>query len=177
MVLLTSSLSGLEGATYVGIDNRVAGRSAGRLLSQWVGRTSGRVLLLTNSLLYCAHQQRVGGFLEVLHERAPNLVVNGPVECYDDDAQTARAVDNAFAEGNGLVALYNTGCGSIAYATPCWNMTSGPCGLPMKPVSSTLNCCAKVCCRWYSTKTRQARRKLPSNTCCMPTVTWMHLLR
>ena len=113
VVLLTSSLSGLEGATYVGIDNRMAGRSAGRLLSQWVGRTAGRVLLLTNSLLYHAHQQRVGGFLEVLHERAPDLVVSGPVECYDDDAQTARAVHSALSEGDGPIALYNTGCGSM----------------------------------------------------------------
>lgn len=113
VVLLTSTLSGLDGATYVGIDNRVAGRTAGRLLSQWAGRTAGRVLLVTNSLLYCAHQQRVGGFLEVLRERAPDLKIEGPVECYDDDTQTARAIHNALAQKEELVAIYNTGCGSM----------------------------------------------------------------
>lgn len=112
VVLLTSSLSGLDGATFIGIDNRVAGRSAGRLLSQWVSPASGRVLLITNSLLYQAHQQRVGGFLEILHQRAPTLAVGDPVECYDDDAQTERAVHTAMADGNGLVAIYNTGAGS-----------------------------------------------------------------
>lgn len=113
VVLLTSDLSGLNGATYVGIDNRIAGRTAGRLLSQWVGRTAGRVLLVTNSLLYCAHQQRVGGFLEVLRERAPHLKIDGPVECYDDDAQTAGAVRDALKRSGELVAVYNTGCGSM----------------------------------------------------------------
>jgi len=111
VVLLTSSLSGLEGATYVGIDNRVAGRSAARLLSQWQGPVGGQVLLLTNSLLYHAHQQRVAGFLQVLGERAPQLTVLGPVECHDD-ACTARAVQDALATGAPLHAIYNTGAGS-----------------------------------------------------------------
>lgn len=75
VVLLTSSLSGLDGATFIGIDNRVAGRSAGRLLSQWVGANAGHVLLLTNCLLYHAHQQRVGEFLDVLYQRAAGLLV------------------------------------------------------------------------------------------------------
>lgn len=113
VILVTTNLSGLEGATYIGIDNRVAGRSAGRLLSQWLQPSAGRVLLLTNSLLYHAHQQRVAGFLEVLAGRNPGLVVSGPVECHDDDKQTARAVHAAMADGGGLAAVYNTGSGSL----------------------------------------------------------------
>lgn len=113
VVLLTSSLSDLEGARFIGIDNRVAGRSAGRLLSQATGNGSGRVLLITNSLLYHAHQQRVAGFLDVLRERAPHLVVSDPVQCHDDDARTARAVHAAVAEGDDLIAVYNSGAGSL----------------------------------------------------------------
>lgn len=112
VVLMTSALSGLDGATYIGINNHVAGRSAGRLLSQWQGQSTGRALLLTNSLLYQAHQERVEGFLQVLRERAPGLTVEGPVECYDDDARTQRAVRDALAKGPTLTAIYNTGAGS-----------------------------------------------------------------
>ncbi len=114
VVLLTSSLSGLVGATYIGIDNHVAGRSAGRLLGQWLGACSsgGQVLLITNSLLYHAHQQRIGGFMQVLHERAPHLQISAPVECHDDDALTARAVHRALDNGATLAAIYNTGAGS-----------------------------------------------------------------
>ncbi|WAH56483.1 LacI family DNA-binding transcriptional regulator [Pseudomonas silvicola] len=112
VVLLTSSLSELSGATYIGIDNRMAGRSAGRLLSQWAIPTRGRVLLITNSLLYHAHQERVEGFLQVLRERAPGLQVIGPVGCHDDDHKTAQAVHDAVADGHPLAAVYNTGSGS-----------------------------------------------------------------
>lgn len=112
VVLLTSSLAGLEGATYIGIDNHMAGRSAGRLLSQWVGATAGQVLLITNSLLFHAHQQRVEGFMEVLRERAPGLIINGPMQCNDDDVRTEAAVHSIIAAGQGLAAIYDTGSGS-----------------------------------------------------------------
>lgn len=113
VVLLTSSLSGVEGATYIGIDNRAAGRSAARLLSQWDGHGKGRVLLITNSLLYQAHQQRIEGFLQVMQQRAPGMQVIGPVECHDDDQLTAEAVQEALAGAVRLAAVYNTGAGSL----------------------------------------------------------------
>lgn len=112
VVLLTSSLSGLVGATYIGMDNHVAGRSAGRLLGQWLGGAQGQVLLITNSLLYHAHQQRIAGFMQVLGERAAHLQVSAPVECHDDDLLTARAVHDALDSGVNLAAIYNTGAGS-----------------------------------------------------------------
>ncbi|MBD1551098.1 LacI family DNA-binding transcriptional regulator [Pseudomonas typographi] len=112
VVLLTSSLSGLEGATYIGIDNRMAGRSAARLLSQWVQPSAGQVLLVTNSLLFHAHRQRVEGFMEVLRKRAPTLIVTEPVECHDDDHLTELAVQGVLATGARLAAIYDTGSGS-----------------------------------------------------------------
>jgi len=112
VVLLTTSLSGLDGATYIGIDNHVAGRTAGRMLGQWTPPNSGQVLLLTNCLLFHAHQQRVDGFLQVLHERAPHLAVSGPVECFDDEVETARAVHDILASGQPVAAIYNTGAGN-----------------------------------------------------------------
>lgn len=112
VVLLTSSLSGIEGATYIGIDNLMAGRCAGRLMSQWAGRIDERILLLTNSLLFHAHQQRVKGFLDVLGERAPALVIDKIVECHDHDGQTYEAVIKALAADGSVGAIYNTGAGS-----------------------------------------------------------------
>lgn len=112
VVLLTSSLSGIEGATYIGIDNRAAGRCAGRLLSQWAGRIDERVLLVTNSLLFHAHQERVKGFLDVLAERSSTLVVGDIVECHDEDVRTFEAVVDVVSKGISLGAIYNTGAGS-----------------------------------------------------------------
>jgi LacI family transcriptional regulator len=112
VVLLTSSLSGVAGATYTGIDNNVAGRAAGRLMSQWLGGRTGDVLLLTNSLLYHAHQQRVGGFIEAMGKRAPHIVVSDPVECYDDNERVSSAIANFLQRGGDLAGLYTTGSGT-----------------------------------------------------------------
>ncbi|QKZ04234.1 LacI family DNA-binding transcriptional regulator [Pseudomonas eucalypticola] len=112
VVLLTTSLSDLPGATYIGIDNNVAGRSAARLLSHWANLDAGSVLLITNSLLYHAHQQRVAGFLQVLHQRAPQLNVVGPIECYDDPTRSAHAVRDAVMLHDTIAAIYDSGSGS-----------------------------------------------------------------
>lgn len=125
VILLTSSLSDLPGAVYVGIDNQRAGRSAGRLLSQWLRGEAGRVLLVTNSLLYHAHQQRVGGFLDVLRERAPQLTVIGPVECLDDNARTATVLRDALQAGP-LLGLYTTGSGSTGVCQALQEQSTRP---------------------------------------------------
>ncbi len=127
VVLVTSSLSGLQGATYAGIDNLMAGRTAGRLMSQWL-HAPGRVLLVTNSLLYEAHRQRVQGFQEVMQRQAPNLEIIGPVECFDDVGLNSLAVHEALHGQVELVGLYSTGSGSAGFrkalldtgARPVW---------------------------------------------------------
>lgn len=117
VVLLTTSLSHLQGAVYVGIDNHVAGRSAARLLSRWTDLHGGHVLLITNSLLYQAHQQRVAGFLQVLQERAPSMKVLGPIECHDDPVRSAEAVRYAAGQHPGIAAVYDTGSSSAGIRT------------------------------------------------------------
>ena len=113
VVLLTSSLPGLTEAKYVGIDNHAAGRTAGRLMSQWVQNEKGaRVVLVTNSLLYHAHQQRVEGFLEVMAERAPDVEVLGPLECFDDNDLNAAEISEYLQQRAGIRGLYTTGSGS-----------------------------------------------------------------
>lgn len=126
-VLLTSNLTDVQGAVYVGIDNHAAGRSAGRLMSQWAGLRPGAVLLIVNSLAYSAHQERAKGFIDVMTQHAPDTSIIGPVECFDDDALTQAAVVQALA-GQPLAGIYDTGSGSPgihaaltqAKAKPVW---------------------------------------------------------
>jgi len=126
VVLLTSSLSGLTGATYVGIDNHKAGRAAGRLMSQWVRPGQGPVLLVTNSLLYHAHQQRVQGCLEVMGERAPNVAVLGPLECFDDDDLNAATLSQYSTQDAPIAGLYTTGSGSTGVHRGLKRLTASP---------------------------------------------------
>ncbi|MEO8488642.1 LacI family DNA-binding transcriptional regulator [Pseudomonas sp.] len=111
-VLLTSNLPDVQGAVYVGIDNHAAGRSAGRLMSQWVGRQPGVVLLVVNSLAFFAHQERAKGFIDVMAQHAPGIRIVGPIECFDDDELTGAAVAQCLAE-QPLAGLYDAGSGSL----------------------------------------------------------------
>lgn len=110
-VLLTSNLTDVPGAVYVGIDNYAAGRSAGRLMSQWVGQRPGVVLLVVNSLAYFAHQERAKGFIDVMTQHVPHVPIVGPVECFDDDALTQAAVARVLAN-QAIAGLYDTGSGT-----------------------------------------------------------------
>ncbi|MDH2076878.1 LacI family DNA-binding transcriptional regulator [Pseudomonas atacamensis] len=126
-VLLTSNLTDVQGTVYIGIDNHAAGRSAGRLMSQWVGQRPGAVLLVVNSLAYFAHQERAKGFIDVMSLRAPDTPVVGPLECFDDEALTQAAVSSALAQ-HAVAGIYDTGSGTPgihaalaqAQATPVW---------------------------------------------------------
>lgn len=111
VVLLTSGVAELPDAIFVGIDNFQAGRCAGRLLSNWLGHRNGDVLLMTNSLLFRAHQERVRGFLSVLNQRS-TVVVTPPRECLDLDVHTSDFVRASHATGSRIVGIYNTGGGS-----------------------------------------------------------------
>lgn len=126
VVLLTSSLSGLSGATYVGIDNHKAGRAAGRLMSQWVSPGHGPVVLITNSLLYHAHQQRVQGFLEVMAERAPGVQVLGPLECFDDNDLNTAKLSEYFTQDVPIAGVYTTGSGSSGVHRALSRFTARP---------------------------------------------------
>lgn len=110
-VLLISNLTDVPGAVYVGIDNYAAGRSAGRLMSQWVGQRPGAVLLVVNSLAYFAHQERANGFIDVMTRHAPHVAIVGPVECFDDKALTQAAVTSVLKH-HAIAGLYDTGSGT-----------------------------------------------------------------
>jgi LacI family transcriptional regulator len=110
-ILLSSNIDGLAGTRYVGIDNEAAGRTAAFLMGKFL-RRGDRVLLLTNSVRYLAHRQRVDGFLEVLRRDFPGIKVEGPVECLDQATRCWRAVTRAVQNSPRLRGIYNTGAGS-----------------------------------------------------------------
>ncbi|MBH1460540.1 LacI family DNA-binding transcriptional regulator [Stenotrophomonas sp. GD03993] len=111
VVTLTSDISGLAGSHYTGIDNRMAGATAGYLLGG-LARAPGRVVLMVTSMAWLAHIERVEGFTSVLAARHPQLTVDAPVE-HGDDPERARAhMRTALRKEGPVVALYNTGVAS-----------------------------------------------------------------
>ncbi len=135
---LMSPIAEVPQLHYAGIDNLSAGRTAGHFIGRLAGagpgaigaaqglgaaasQPAGQVLLLTHSLSYRAHAERMLGCQQVLAQRHPQLAVSAPVECLDDADRCHLAVQRALlaARSNGrpLVAIYHSGAGTGGVAS------------------------------------------------------------
>jgi LacI family transcriptional regulator len=115
VVTMMSDIGELPRLHYAGIDNVHAGRTAGHFIGRLALRP-GRVLLLTNSLAYRAHADRVAGCRDAIAARFPQLACGEPVECFDERDRVERAVVAALREGGDLVGLYHSGAGAQGVA-------------------------------------------------------------
>jgi LacI family transcriptional regulator len=115
VVTMMSDIGEVPRLHYAGIDNLHAGRTAGHFIGR-LARRPGRVLVLTNSLAYRAHADRVAGCREVLAARFPHLACGEPVECLDERDRVEHAVTQALRAGGDLVGLYHSGAGAQGVA-------------------------------------------------------------
>ena len=111
---------------YVGIDNLKAGRTAGFLAAR-LARRSGPVLI-TNSVDFRAHRDRIEGFRVGLTREAPEMPIAAVLKGRDEDDRAARLVRKALADHPGVVALYNTG-GAVAAVGSVLRLRREPGGL------------------------------------------------
>jgi LacI family transcriptional regulator len=116
VVTLFSDVPGSMRETFIGADNRAAGRTAGLLLGRSLPRHEpGLCALLSPATRYAAEIDRRIGFVQVIEERFPNtklVRVNDVPESEDDAWRTARTELTDNAVGGRLHALYNVGPGS-----------------------------------------------------------------
>ncbi|MEY4753470.1 MAG: hypothetical protein RJA44_1145 [Pseudomonadota bacterium] len=111
---------------YAGIDNLAAGRTAGHFIGR-LARRPGRVLLLTHTLGYRAHAERMQGCADALAERHPHLQATAPVECHDDPDRCQLALEAALLQARrdevALVGLYHSGAGASGLARVLQRLT------------------------------------------------------
>jgi len=116
VVTLFSDVPGSLRETFVGADNRAAGRTAALLLGRTLPRgPGGRLALLSPATRYAAEIDRRIGFMQVLEERFPGaqlVRVNDVPESEDEACQLARHALRDDAVGGRLDALYHVGPGS-----------------------------------------------------------------
>jgi LacI family transcriptional regulator len=111
VVTMVTDIAGIERTHYAGIDNRLAGRTAGYFVGRLATRP-GRVLLICSRKDYHAHNERISGCREQLAESFPHLVSDDDVvEMFDDDDQCHRAVLKSLKRGD-VAAIYNSGYAS-----------------------------------------------------------------
>ncbi len=96
--------------SYVGIDSRKAGRTAGWLIEQCAGRP-GKVAVIVGSHRFLGHELREIGFRSYFRERAPGFTVLDAVVNSESDAATEEAVVQLAEAHPSLVGIYLAGGG------------------------------------------------------------------
>lgn len=116
VVTLFSDVAGSMRETYIGADNRAAGRTAGLLLARMAQPGQRDTLLLSSQATrMSAEIERRIGFAQVLEERFPGLRMLRTPDLPADDAGAGEALRQFLASGvepDRLCGLYNVGTGS-----------------------------------------------------------------
>jgi LacI family transcriptional regulator len=115
VVTIFSDVAGSMRSTYIGADNRAAGRTAGLLLGRMAGGPKrDTVLLLSQATRYSAEIERRIGFAQVIEERFARLKVLRAPDIPSDPQEIAQALHEYFQTGVDparLAGIYNVGVG------------------------------------------------------------------
>jgi LacI family transcriptional regulator len=91
---------------FVGIDNRAAGATAGRLMGRFLGATRGKILALTETTKSRDSLERRLGFDAIINAEYPNLRTLPTLETYGDLGRTKHVLRNAMQAHEQIVGLY-----------------------------------------------------------------------
>lgn len=94
---------------FVGIDNRAAGATAGRLMGRFAPSVPGKILVVAETMHARDSLERRLGFDEVIHADYPHLTVLPSLETYGDPERSARIMRASFASHAGIAGVYVLG--------------------------------------------------------------------
>jgi LacI family transcriptional regulator len=117
VVTVFSDLPGSGRAAYVGVDNRIAGRTAGLLMGLFLGARIGTVAVLSGSSRLHDQLERRTGFSQVLEEDFRNLRWVAEPDFTEDDDGAGLALQGLVARHTDLVGVYVTGGGIAGIAS------------------------------------------------------------
>jgi len=117
VVTVFSDLPASRRAAYVGVDNRIAGRTAGLLMGRFLGARLGTVAILSASSRLHDQLERRTGLSQVLEEDFRNLRWIAEPDFAEDDDGAGLAVQGLLARYQDLVGVYVTGGGISGIAT------------------------------------------------------------
>jgi LacI family transcriptional regulator len=114
VVTLVTDLPRSPRTGYVGIDNRAAGATAAYLVSQWLGRRPGAVLVTLSRSFFRGEEEREMGFRAALRAMRPQRRVIDVTETDGLDAAIRGLVLEALDTGDPVPAAYSIGGGNTA---------------------------------------------------------------
>ena len=113
IVTLVSDVASTAREHYVGIDNLVAGKTAGRVMGLAHSRRAGCVLPIFATDRAFDHTQRLDGFREILQNAFPQVDLLPAIESHDDATTIHQVLTEAQARHPDLTGVYNIGAGNI----------------------------------------------------------------
>ena len=102
-------LSGQENTghfDFVGVDNYAAGATAGRLIGRFLPDTTGRVMVISETMRSLDSIQRRLGFDSILNARFPNLHPLPSLETYGNDQRAEKIIARQLENETDIVGLY-----------------------------------------------------------------------
>ncbi|MFA3916741.1 LacI family DNA-binding transcriptional regulator [Ruegeria hyattellae] len=111
VVTIASDVLSTTRSAYVGVDNRIAGRTAAQLMSMTTASTRGSVALFVGSRAFDGHQERENGFRALLEEQAPHLTVLSIVETGENRKRSRALASEILNATEDLVGIYCVGAG------------------------------------------------------------------
>ena len=111
VLTMVSDISHVGRISYVGIDNRAAGRLAGYLIGRFLPGAKGKVALIAGALAYRGHEEREMGFRHILRERFPDMEIVAPPEVREDPDRAYGEVRRLLDQYPDLLAIYCIGAG------------------------------------------------------------------
>ena len=114
VVTLVTDLPRSPRAAYVGIDNRAAGATAAYLITQWLGRRPGAVLVTLSRGFFRGEEEREMGFRAALRAMRPARRVIDVTDTDGLDATIGGLVRAALRDGAPVPAVYSIGGGNTA---------------------------------------------------------------
>ena len=116
IVTIASDLPTSPRSAYVGVDNRMAGRTAGLVMGRMAGPKSGTLGLFLGSRAYHGHVEREIGFRAVITEQFPDLHLHEAIEMGEDNAQSYDAASQLLRSRSDIVGIFCVGAGRLGIA-------------------------------------------------------------
>lgn len=108
-VSFISGQVGLAQQDFIGIDNRAAGATAGRLMGRFAPQIPGKILVVAETMHARDSLERRLGFDEVIHADYPHLTVLPSLETYGDPDRSERIIRASFASHGAIAGVYVLG--------------------------------------------------------------------
>jgi LacI family transcriptional regulator len=116
VITIASDVLSTPRSAYVGVDNRIAGRTAGLLMGRMARDAVGSLGLFLGSRAYHGHEERENGFRAVITEQFPGLHLLPAIETDEDNTASFNAASRLLRTRPDVVGIYCVGAGRSGIA-------------------------------------------------------------